>query len=345
MKIIPIVLIVGALAGTGMSFVLRAGDSGRSPRDDYRIPLSLSEHVAANGLVEGARPEITIRPEVQGTLAILYFRENDHVKKGDLLLELQNETQKQQVALARAEVGIAKATLDRLVNGERPERRKAVAALEKAKKALFDQAQADHERGKRLSGASISKQEQDGELYKMLKAQAEYESAKADRELVEAPAQVDEVNAAKSRVEAAEAKLRLAEAELAKTRLLAPCDGSVLQVYNEPGELTGPTSAQPVLIIADLSKRRVRAFIEELDASRVRTGQRATITADSLGSQELNGQVTLVVPRMGKRSLQSDSPGEYKDLYFREVLIDVDHGEELPPNLRVRALIDAKHAP
>jgi HlyD family secretion protein len=342
MKILPIVLVLGALGGTGLSFILRGANSGRSPRDDSRIPISLSEHVAANGLVEGARPEIAIRPEVQGTLAILYFRENDQVKKGELLFELQNETQKQQVALAHAEVGIAKATLDRLVTGERPERRKAVAALEKAKKALFDQAQADHDRGKRLTPGNISKEQQDGELYKMLKAQAEYESAKADRELVEAPAQVDEVNAAKSRVEAAEAKLRLAEAELAKTRLLAPCDGSVLQVYSEPGELAGPTSLQPVLILADLSKRRVRAFIEELDASRVKTGQKATITADSLGSEGLSGHVSIVVPRMGKRSLQSDSPGEYKDLYFREVLIDLDGGDDLPPNLRVRALIGMK---
>jgi multidrug resistance efflux pump len=342
MKILPLILIVGALAGTGMSFILRGGNSGRSTRDDSRIPISLSEHVAANGLVEGVHPEIAIRPEVQGTLAVLHFRENDQVKKSDLLFELQNETQKQQVALAHAEVGIAKATLDRLINGERPERRKAVASLEKAKKALFDQAQADHDRAKRLASGQISKEQQDGDFYRMLKAQAEYESAKADRELVEAPAQVDEVNAAKCRVEAAEAKFRLAESELAKTRLIAPCDGSVLQVYNEPGELAGPTSLQPVLILADLSKRRVRAFIEEFDASRVRTGQKATITADALPGQELTGKVAIVIPRMGKRSPQTDLPGEYKDLYFREVLIDMDTGDDLPPNLRVRAIIEAK---
>ncbi len=176
----------------------------------------------------------------------------------------------------------------------------------------------------------------------MLRAQAEFESAKADRELVEAPAQVDEVNAAKGRVEAAQARLRLAEAELAKTRLLAPCDGSVLQVYSEPGELAGPTSVQPVLMLADLSKRRVRTFIEELDATRVKVGQKATITADALPGQELNGKVAIVVPRMGKRSPQTDSPGEYKDVFFREVLIDLEGSDDLPPNLRVRAMIAAK---
>jgi HlyD family secretion protein len=106
--------------------------------------------------------------------------------------------------------------------------------------------------------------------------------------------------------------------------------------------MAGPTSVQPVLIMADLSKRRIRAFVEELDASRVKTGQRVTIDADALPGRELTGVVAITVPRMGKRSLQSDAPGEYKDLYFREALIDVDGQDDLPPNLRVRVLIDAK---
>jgi multidrug resistance efflux pump len=341
MKILPFILIFGALAGTGMSFFLR-GDSGRSALTDPKAMVSLTDYVAANGVVEGAQPEIAIRPEVQGTIMAINYRENAKVKKDDLLLELQNETQKQQAALSKAEVNIAQAILDRLINGERPERRKAVASIEKAKQALFDQAKADYERSKRLSAGQVSKEQLDGDYFKMIRAQAEYESAKADRELVEAPAQVDEVNAAKGRVEAAQARLRLAEAELAKTRLLAPCDGSILQVYCEPGELAGPNSVQPVLILADLSKRRVRAFIEEFDASRVKQWQKTTITSDALLDKEMSGKVAMVVPRMGKRSPQTDSPGEYKDLYFREVLIDLDSADDLPPNLRVRVMIEAK---
>src|SRR6266436_2233687 len=42
---------------------------------------------------------------------------------------------------------------------------------------------------------------------------------------------------------------------------------------------------------------------------------------DGLPGQELRGKVALVAPRMGKRVLQSDAPGEYSDLYFREVVI------------------------
>jgi hypothetical protein len=42
---------------------------------------------------------------------------------------------------------------------------------------------------------------------------------------------------------------------------------------------------------------------------------------------------------MGRRAPQTDAPGEYKDLYFREVVIDPDDAGELPLNLRVQARI------
>ena len=92
--------------------------------------------------------------------------------------------------------------------------------------------------------------------------------------------------------------------------------------------------------MADLSHRRVRAFIEELDAGRIRTGQRAVVTADGYPGQEYAGTVAVVIPRMGKRAPQTDQANEYKDMYFREVLIDLDSSADLPVNLRVQVRID-----
>lgn len=94
-----------------------------------------------------------------------------------------------------------------------------------------------------------------------------------------------------------------------------------------------------MLLLADVSRRRVRAFVEELDVARVRVGQPALVTADGYAGQEFAGRVTVVVPVMGKSGPQSDAPEEYKDVYFREVLIDLDQGADLPLNLRVRVRI------
>src|SRR5262249_139361 len=144
------------------------------------------------------------------------------------------------------------------------------------------------------------------------------------------------------RLQASRARLRLAQAELAKTRLRAPYRGRVLRVYAEPREQAGPASAQPILLFADLSKRCVRTFVEELDAAGIQAGQKGVITCDGLPGKEFPGTVRDVLPRMGKRTLQTDAPEEYKDVYFREVVIEVTGGEELLLNLQVRVQIKVR---
>jgi HlyD family secretion protein len=138
----------------------------------------------------------------------------------------------------------------------------------------------------------------------------------------------------------ARAELRLAQAELAKTRLRAPWDGRVLEIYDEPGVQVGPSSRQPVMVMADVSRRRVRAFVEELDALRVKEGQQVIVTVDSLPDKDFTGRVSAaVLLRMDRAAPHSDAAGEYLDIYHRPVLIDLDDGTELPLNLRVKVTV------
>jgi HlyD family secretion protein len=276
---------------------------------------------------------------VTGIIAAIHVRENQQVKRGDLLLELANESQKRQVAYERAQLKIARSDLERLRNGERPEKRKVVAAAESARRVSLQQAEAVQ---KRIldQGSSASAEEREKGRFNVHHAQVELAQATAERTLVEAPARAEDIAAAEGRVAAAEARLGLAEADLAKTRLQAPFAGLILQIHAEPGELATPTNTQSLLTMADLSHRRVRAFIEELDAGRARVGQHAVVTADGYPNQEFSGKVAVVIPRMGNRAPQTDQPNEYKDMYFREVLIDLESTADLPVKLRVKVRID-----
>jgi multidrug resistance efflux pump len=283
---------------------------------------------------------MALRPEVAGVLAVIQFRENQPVSKGVVLFELENECQKVKVALAEADLGLALAQKEKLQNGERAEKRRAMRAAADARKAVYFQAKAENERSEQLvPSRAVSREQADATYYRMQRAKAEWDEAQAELALVEAPARAEEMKAANAKVAGAQAGLRQAQAELAKTQVRAPCDGRVLQVYAEPGEMAGPTTAQPVLLLADLSRRRVRAFVEELDAAKVQVGQKVQVTADGLPGRTFGGKVAVLLPRMGKRSPQSDTPGEYKDVYYREVLIDLNRAEELPLNLRVQTRI------
>lgn len=343
MRKLFLLLLVGAsTAGLGAWFVGRGGLDQEKP-SAKKPSVYIPDVVAANGIVEGQTPVIDLRSELVGTIATIHRRENEPVKKGGLLVELTNETQKQQVAVAEAEVMVAKAELERLLNGERAEKRKVLADSEKALKAMFEQAQAKLKRIQDAVDKGVGSADHLEEaLFTLERLRAQYEGAKSERALIEAPARADEICTAEARIKAAQARLALARAELARTRLLAPSDGTILQRFAEPGDMAGPASAQPILVLSDLSRLRVRAFIEELDAARVHLGQQALVTADGIPGQEFTGVVVQVLPRMGRRGIETNAPGEYKDIYHREVLIDLDEGQSLPVSLRVRVRIDTK---
>jgi multidrug resistance efflux pump len=337
-------LLAGAavLMVAGSHLALRGSPQGKAGPGPG-APGRRADYVAANGVVEGARPEVALRSEIVGTIAAIPFREDRQVEKGEVLVELANESRRQQVALAEAELAVARADLDRLNNGERAEKRAALKACAEARRATYLQAQKDWERIRQVQIHRAASQEQaDAARFLMLRTKAELEQAEVEHALVEAPPRQDEVAAAEGRVRAAEARLRLERAELAKTRLRAPTRGRVLRVYAEPGELAEPRGAQPILLFADLSRRCVRTFVEELDACRVRVGQGAVVTCDGLPGQEFQGAVREVLPRMGKRGPKTDAPEEYKDVYFREVIVELAGGEELLLNLQVRVKIQVQ---
>ena len=338
-KTIIIAVALGVAAGLGGRMALR-GDAGPQAADVTAVSPA-ADLVSANGTVEGRRPEVALRPEVPGILKTLCVCEGDAVARGQVVAELSNEAQKAQVALARAELAVAREHLKKLEAGERAQVIARARAAEAAKAAACHLAQDNWDRARR-SAQAMSASDVDDARTRLSLAQADWDMAKADLALAREGSRAEDVAAARGRVEVAEAKLHAADAELAKTRLTALAAGRVLQVFAEPGEMASPTSAQPVLILADLSHRRVRAFVEELDVDRVEVGCRATVTADGIPGKTFTGQVALVLPRMGKRAPQSDAPNEMKDMYYREVLIDLDGAQELPTNLRVQVRIEAR---
>jgi multidrug resistance efflux pump len=338
MKLVMLV-VIGLSASLGASaLVWFSAHAGGTRRADERGTVSGADDIAANGVTEGARPEMVLRSEVTGIIRTLAARENQEVPAGTLLVELENSVQRAEVALARAEIAAATGERDRVRNGEREERRKALDATVRSKNAAYLRAKALHERS-RQSGTGTSTEQQEKLHFSAAQAEADWKAAQAEYDLVMAPPRADELAAAEGRLQAAQARLERATAELERTRICAPAAGRILRVYREPGDLVAPTSAQPILLMADASVRRARLYVEEFDALRVREGLPAIITVDGLADREFHGRVVEVLTRMGKRAPEADEPQEFKDMYFREVIVKLTAAAELPLNLRVRGRI------
>jgi len=335
LKPIAITIAVTAIVATGL-FI---NDQSQSPAERPAPPTGPTMIYAA-GRIEGASDEIQLRPQLAGKIERLLVSDGQQVEEGELLLQLDDAQYGYEAAQAEAILTQQTAALAKLINGARDLERQEAAALYRAQLADLERAQLSWRRVQQLrADKAISQQEADNERTAVDALQAKVEAAKARMALLEAPARDDEVAMARARIAAAQATFELAKVQLERTLLVAPTDGQILQVNVRQGELTGPESTVPPIIFADTSHYRVRAFVEELDAPRVKAGMTATITADGMAGKTFKGQVTRISPRMGPKKLFTDDPSEQYDVKTREVWVDMQTNEPLVIGLRVDVTI------
>jgi RND family efflux transporter MFP subunit len=117
-------------------------------------------------------------------------------------------------------------------------------------------------------------------------------------------------DAARARLQNAVATAQRIEAILDKARILAPIDGVVLLRHVEPGE-TVATGAQ-LFTVADLSKVRVEAEIDEFDIAGLALGSEAEITAEGF-TTSWRGRIEEIPDSVGPRRLKPQDPGKPSD--------------------------------
>jgi len=333
-----VLLAAGVIAIVALGLMIDA--HSRTPTErpaEHREPPT----VFALGRVEGVTPEIELRPRQSGRVVEVAVCEGQLVEAGQLLLRLDDQHLRHEVALAAAQLELAQAKLQRLLNGAHRHQRTEAAALCRAKMVQYERAELAWDRAAELHKyKAIPDKEADNRKSELEAATAELEAAKARLERIGAAARPDEVRIENSQIQAARARLELARVQLEWTKLRAGCRGQVLKIDAQLGELAGPDSAEPAVVMADTSRFCVRAYIEEMDAPRVKIGMTAKIVADGLPGRQFTGRVIRLSPRMGRKKLWSDHPAERSDTKTREVWIELDKGEALVVGLPVDVMID-----
>jgi RND family efflux transporter MFP subunit len=144
-------------------------------------------------------------------------------------------------------------------------------------------------------------------------------------------------DAARGRREEAAAEVSRLGALLEKARLVSPIDGVVLDRFKDPGEILD--EGTPVLHIADVSRVRVEAEIDEYDAGRVRVGSAATMTADGFAGQVWRGHVEEIPDAVVQRGLKSQDPGRPTDTGVLKIKIALDGPTPLRLGQRVQVRV------
>jgi RND family efflux transporter MFP subunit len=104
-----------------------------------------------------------------------------------------------------------------------------------------------------------------------------------------------QVAEARAAVRQAEASLAYSRAQLDKADIRSPISGTVLQLTQQQGEtIAAGLSAPTLIIVADLDRLQVDAYVDETDIGRVKIGQRAEVTVDAYPSRPFPGRVVKI---------------------------------------------------
>ena len=147
-----------------------------------------------------------------------------------------------------------------------------------------------------------------------------------------------DLDAARARRATAAATADRLAAVLAKTRILSPIDGVIITRHAEPGETL--EAGKKIITVADLTRTRIEAELDEFDAGRVRLGAEARVTAEGYDGRFWRGRVEEIPDSVVGRRLKPQDPGKPEDT--RVLLVKIALSEPTPLKLgqRVEIRID-----
>jgi len=291
---------------------------GRVVRRIAGILVSLSAYVAAvltatavshninhNPRTEDAQVRanmIGVSPQVGGAITAIHVKDNQKVRKGDLLFELDSRPYQAEAEKAKAQLALT----DLEIQAYKDQITAAEAELRQS------QVKADYavDYAKRVQALV-------GNLYVTVD-----KNQLAQTEAVAATQKVEQDEAALERARnllgnegdvdvrklAAEAALRDAELELSYCKVYSPCDGFVVNLQIAPGAYAA--TGEQIFSIVDNRIWYVQANFRETDLRRIRPGMTADVYLLAESNRKLKGIVQgvpkAITPQFG---LSQNTPG------------------------------------
>jgi HlyD family secretion protein len=331
---VAVVLVVAIIVGftvhqSGKNVV--TVQTGKVQRED------LATVVSASGEIK-PKTYVNIGANAFGKITHLFVKEGEHVKKGQMLAQLEN-------VQSSADVQSNEASMQAMETDAL-----AASAAIKTSEADLRRAQADFDRNK-LDWERAQSLYKDGLISKSDFDSRQNAWTTADAGLVQAQARLAQAKAQKDSADrhTAQAKATLTHYTdlLQKTTYPAPFDGVITNLPVREGEtvVIGIQNAQgsTLMTIADMSIITAEVKVDETDIVNVHLGQSAEITIDAIPKKIFHGTVSeigdnAIVRSSGvSTSQQSTASEEAKD--FKVVVTLQDAPQDLRPGLSTTAKI------
>lgn len=292
-------------AGIAVAVVFLASFMSRGEVVPVRVAMvergTIRSLVSTNGKIEPLQSFEAHAP-VGTTVRKLLVKEGQHVKKGQLLVQLDDAEASSQAARALSQVRAAQAETSAVQSGGNREEVLTLESQVAKARTGRDTAQRNLDALRRLqqNGAASP-----GEVKQ---AEDQLSAAETDLKLLQqkqkdrySQPEIARVEAQKSE---AESTYAATENILRQLNIRAPFDGIVYSLPVHQGSYVNPGDL--VLQEADLSKVLVRAFVDEPDVGRLARGQTIELTWDAVPGRTWQGSVNTVpstVKLLGTRNV------------------------------------------
>ncbi len=245
--------------------------------------------VSTNGKIEPVE-NLEAHAPISTTVRRVLVKEGEHVRKGQLLLQLDDADLVSTAARAQAQMKSSAAAEAALKTGGTQQEVLTLDAQLRTDRSAVDVAQ------RNLDALRKLQQEGNASPGEVATAEENLKAAQSDLTRDEQkkndPYSQPEISKVQAQAAEAQAAYNAALDDLAKCNVRAPFDGVV---YSLPVKQGGFVQAGDLLVQeADLSRVLARAFVDEPDIGRLRPGQEVEITWDALPNRTWTGTLNTV---------------------------------------------------
>lgn len=317
------VLSVGALAYRLLAPDIPEVEVVRAQAEDSSdaggIVLTASGYIVAHH-------KINVNSKVTGRVAWIGVEKGDKVKQGQVLVRLEDDEFRAQYEQARGATANARAYLEELEHGSRPEEiDQAQHNLDEARATLVDD-KLILDRDRQLwSQGVVSRQALDDATAKYEADQQRVNSLEKAYRLAKIGPRAEEIARAKGALLQAEGQEAYAKSWLDATVIRAPVSGTILERTAEKGELVTAQFASgaeggpqgQVVALADLNDIQVELDIAQDDFAKLGPKQKGIVTVDAYPDRKYDGVIHEISPEANRQKatvqvkVQILNPDEY----------------------------------
>jgi membrane fusion protein, multidrug efflux system len=235
----------------------------------------------------------TIAARVAGRVDNVAVRDNQFVRKGELLFQIEPADYRVKVAAAAAALNITRNETS--VDYARVELSRAELQQSRAK---LEQAESDLKRGRALFAKEVVSREHLERLETAAKVAAAMVAEKEENlKRFQAEAGISTAGSKEAKAAQRQAQLDEAGLHLGYTRVTAPADGYVTRKSIEPGNFV--QIGQPAMVVVALDDAWITANYKESQLTHIKPGQKVEFLIDAYPGKKFTGRVESIMAGTG----------------------------------------------